>query len=71
MITRSKDDKFFMYRYWEEKKGIHRALEEYYPNTLKADEVLRLAYTQLRLAEKAIASRMAELEVEEPDDEFY
>lgn len=70
MTTRSKDDKFFMYSYWEEKKGIHRAMEEYYPNTLKSDEVLRLAYTQLCLAEKAIASRMFELASGEPDDDF-
>lgn len=67
MSTREKDDVFYMFDYWEDKKGIHRALEEYYPHALKNDEVLRAAYSQLKIAENTIKSRMLKLRIEEAE----
>lgn len=48
-----------MWQYWEEKKGLEVALDEYYPNTVKNDPQLTAAYVQYKNAKLLIETIMA------------
>ena len=41
-------DDYNMWHYWRDKKGTLRALEEYFPETLKNSVQLRLAVAQIK-----------------------
>lgn len=53
-----------MWSYWRDKKGVVEALEDYYPETLKASPQLQMAIYNIRAAEALINKIMGEL----PDD---
>ncbi len=67
MAQENGDEGFHMWEYWYERKGIERALEEYFPATLKNDQTIASAYQQLKNAERVIKQRMQELEQENDD----
>jgi hypothetical protein len=63
------DQPLHMFRYWEEKKGLQVAVEEYYPGLFRRDPLLHAAWTQIQLAEKVIKQRIEELAADEPEEE--
>jgi len=57
-----------MWSYWREKKGIKRALVEWYPEVLHENENLRMALFQKEEAEALIERVMTRLEDEGSPD---
>lgn len=62
------DQPLRMFGYWEEKKGLKTAVQEYYPQVFRSDPVLYMAWTQIQTAEAALRQRIKELELEEPEE---
>lgn len=64
------DEPLSMLRYWVDKRGLLEALEDYYPNLIRDDKVLKAAYEQALVADAALEGRIKEL-MEQNDDDQY
>ncbi len=63
------DQPFHTFTYWRDKKGLKRALREYYPQTLAADLRLKTALATIEMAEASINAIMQEKRDAEADTE--
>lgn len=59
-----------MWTYWRDKYGPAEALEEYFPELLKSDPILKAAHAQFIVGKQALESRMAELVQQAQDKEY-
>ena len=64
-----KDQEFFMWEYWRDKKGIENALRHYYLRTLSTDYELKGLLESYKSIENEINKKMKQLSHE--SNEMY
>ena len=68
-VRQPDDQPFHMWKYWRDKKGIERALTEYYSTLLEQSFMLKQAFISIQSAELLINAVFRKLTEEEQDRE--